>query len=163
MISTLRFRQFLTESENTLVQLDYEIYGVISGLSIDEDDFWDIVRNKCIKFFIGRGFRTMRRGRNRLVFLDGNHNVVIKVPSNTHGIDDNYYEYKNQNDSKRIGDRAKNRILVMPKTGIPILVMEKLNLSVSDQERPDWASYYDCSQVGRDRRGRFKAYDYGVH
>jgi hypothetical protein len=85
------------------------------------------------------------------------------VPINTYGIDDNYFEYENQNNQQWVGNRARNRMIVLPKSGIPIIVMEKLNIDIHFEELPDWAWDYDSGQVGKDRRGRFKAFDYGFH
>ena len=47
----------------------------------------------------------------------------------------------------------------MKKSGIAILVMEKLNIDVDD--KPEWSWGIDSGQVGKDNKGSFKAYDIG--
>lgn len=68
-------------------------------------------------------------------------------------------EYQNQNHPEN--KHAKCKLIHMKQSGIPILIMEKVNISVKD--KPDWAWCYDCGQVGTDKKGRFKAYDYNVY
>jgi hypothetical protein len=108
------------------------------------------------------GDKTLRLigwGRNRAVYDNGK--TVVKVPMQQCGIDDNDFEafesyrYKNKPDINGIR-YARCRLL---KNGY--LVMEKLNTAVTYDDGPEWMDYVDCGQVGIDRKGVFKAYDYG--
>lgn len=44
--------------------------------------------------------------------------------------------------------------------GIPVIIMEKIDDN-EDHKLPKWAWKYDGGQVGLDKKGNFKAYDYG--
>ena len=89
------FKKFLIETNKfNLNNLDYELNAHLQKSTIFEDSFWEFLKAKCIELFEGRGFSINYQGRNRLVFLSPNKNVVIKVPVNTYGIDDNYPEFQ---------------------------------------------------------------------
>lgn len=110
--------------------------------------------------FLGRTLKLINWGRHRNTYDDGK--FVVKVPRNESGRHDNYREadlfkfYREQGhpDGQRL---ARCRVL---KNGY--LVMEKLETRIGcDWDKlPKWANYIDCGQVGLDRKGVYKAYDY---
>ena len=94
-------------------------------------------------------------GRNRAVYAHGR--FVVKVPLNDHGYGDNDLE---AHYSRRYGRRPDPDGIVYARCGW--LVMERVNTRwVPREERPDWADWIDCGQVGRTKDGRFVAYDFG--
>jgi hypothetical protein len=121
------------------------------------NEFLEDVLPDFLTYFQKYGFSQTSSGRNRIALLNAKRNIVIKLPLNQFGIDDIYWEFKNQGEQY-----AKNKIFVLPKSGIPLLVMEKIT-ETDLKEKPDWAQSIDSGQVGRNKKGIFKAYDYGLH
>ena len=70
--------------------------------------------------------------------------------------------YDNQNNKNWSGEMAKNKLILLKQTKIPILVMEKIQ-EVPYKNIPDWGTYVDGGQVGINKKGKFKAFDYGIH
>jgi len=98
-------------------------------------------------------------GRHRITFES--KYCVVKLPHNMEGCHSNLHEAFCYNNNISERDRlAKCKIVNF--YCFPLLIMQKLNLDFSWTEHPSWASYYDCHQVGRSRRGDWKAYDYGL-
>lgn len=103
-------------------------------------------------------------GRNRCVF--SSKFVVIKVPMNRNGLIDNTHEYdmwkkqaaQGYTDAREIR-YARSRIIYV--LDIPLLVMQKLDIEHNYVATPDWADYVDCAQIGKDKRGIWRAYDFG--
>lgn len=100
-------------------------------------------------------------GRHRDVYLLPSGRNVIKIPSNTDGVGSNYREAQiRYNFDPWTGtERSYARCRLIP--GTNYLVMELIDTDYDPDCLPDWASCIDCGQVGLDRKGRFKAYDYG--
>jgi hypothetical protein len=96
-------------------------------------------------------------GRHRVVF-ESRH-VVFKLPRNHEGILDNEREARafRRRHAKSI---AMAPCRLVPWADFPVLAMRKLDLRGSIKDMPSWASWVDCAQLGRDRRGVWLAYDY---
>lgn len=106
-------------------------------------------------------------GRNRAVFRHGNY--VVKIPLNTDGIDDNYYERGIWTQPKYRDIRLRYARCRLFGT-ILIMQFARFTGPVSDdtgyiamQDCPSWAYSIDCCQVGYNRFGNIVAYDYGIH
>lgn len=97
-------------------------------------------------------------GRNRATFLS--HHFVIKFPLNKKGIADNIFEGTRYSRKKYY---AKGRIINI--NGFKCVIQERLKMpKLSERvasEWPSWVSKIDCGQVGFDRKGNLKAYDFG--
>lgn len=95
-------------------------------------------------------------GRNRATFIS--KTCVFKVPLSDYGFGDNTWEAKTKNERC-----ARTKIKFV--SGIPIAVMELLRHPTNEErwKLPDWTSMIDCCQVGYDKKGRLKAYDFGPH
>jgi hypothetical protein len=104
--------------------------------------------------FEGKYGLEIGEGIYRIVY--GNEHIVIKVPKNIIGYYNNITEYRafRQNPINRAICRLKYI------NDIPILIMEKLDLISGRFQMPNWARTIDNAQVGKDKKGRFKAYDY---
>lgn len=102
-------------------------------------------------------------GRHRLTFAS--NRVVIKLPRNISGAAANEREFNvykaNHGVAKCVCDDARlARCRLVRIMGLPVIIMEKLNISHKWQNAPEWAGSFDTMQVGRDKRGTWKAYDY---
>lgn len=96
-------------------------------------------------------------GRHRITFAS--KRVVIKIPKSNAAISANHSEYGRFKLNK--GEPlARCRLVTI--LGLPVIIMEKLDLSTHWNSLPSWSMSYDCGQVGLDRKGNFKAYDYTV-
>lgn len=162
----LNFNNYLINESlsSGLDKLDSEINYILRNeynFDFESQLFWDeCFIPKCTEFLKQIGFvNPSECGRHRCVFISNNREVVIKIPNCSMGIMANEDEYQNQNHPEN--KHAKCKLIHMKQSGIPILIMEKVNISVKD--KPDWAWCYDCGQVGTDKKGRFKAYDYNVY
>lgn len=97
-------------------------------------------------------------GRHRITF-ESKH-VVIKMPKNMGGVfagPTEYHRYKRKDPSER--DRlARCRMVTM--FDVPVIIMEKLRTDIDYRTKPPWAFEYDCGQIGLDKHGHYKAYDY---
>ena len=97
-------------------------------------------------------------GRHRTTFAS--NCVVIKIPRNNSALiatQSEYRRYKRKDPSE--SDRlARCRMVTM--NDLPVIIMEKLDTSTDYRDKPDWSWQYDTGQVGKDRKGNFKAYDY---
>lgn len=129
-----------------------------------EKDPIKLILRKIREYAEQRYGKSIGSGRNRIAFQKGN--TIIKVPLNFDGISDNEYEYKTYEDAK-LNPKLYGEIkfakakLLHTSDGVPILFMEKLNTESSFNEHPKWADCIDCGQVGKDKQGNWKAYDYG--
>lgn len=132
--------------------------GVYAKYKFEDQGFWqDVFLPKCAEFLMKFGFNEYPEcGRHRCTFINKNRNVVIKVPSCELGMASNEDEYNSRNDIQH----ANCKLLFLNKTRIPIIIMEKLNIDHPYKDLPDWANTYDCCQVGSNKSGKFKAYDY---
>jgi len=132
-----------------LLKLDQSIDQPVQ--STQDFDQWIIDRCQQIKKqFEEWKWVYIGEGNNRIALKY--RNIVVKIPKNPNGIDDNY--------SKPCMKYApKSKIIELPKTGIPLLFMEYLNPNVKEK-LPQWTLSYDCQQVGYDRKGNLKLYDW---
>ena len=96
-------------------------------------------------------------GRNRATFF-GKH-CVIKFPLNDNGIADNDWEGSCSADYLAVGKWIEigGFVCVMQEKLIPIPENE-----FSYDNLPDWVGSIDGGQVGYDKKGRLKAYDFGT-
>jgi hypothetical protein len=107
-------------------------------------------------------------GRHRDVYLLPGGKYVLKVPRNDAGVSDNYWEdafdYHKDAWSKTVRVNARCRLI----PGTNLLVMEYVEpVSYDEIESklgyiPKWVDFIDCQQVGFNRNGKLKAYDYGL-
>lgn len=84
---------------------------------------------------------------------------VIKFPRDIRGMIDNFseaYLYSLKTDP----NLARCRIGHINR--LPVLVMEKINIDPTHPDIPKWADNTDRRQVGLNRKGQWKAYDYGI-
>lgn len=93
-------------------------------------------------------------GRNRATFMS--KHCVIKFPLNDNGICDNDWE-----GSMRSETTARGRWIQIG--SFVCVVQEKLTMpeNFSYKNLPDWVGGVDGGQVGYDKKGRLKAYDFG--
>lgn len=97
-------------------------------------------------------------GRNRAVFRRGR--VVVKVPINAAGVDDNLYEvslFERYGQTKGYVPYARCR-----RAGL-LLVMEYVMHVGWHSNQPSWCPSVDCGQLGKNRKGRLVAYDFGYN
>lgn len=97
-------------------------------------------------------------GRHRITFAGDR--IVLKMPKNLAAIDASQTEFarykrKDPSESRYL---AHCRLLWM--YGVPVIAMEKLDTDIDYRTKPEWSWAYDSGQVGLDRKGNFKAYDY---
>lgn len=100
-------------------------------------------------------------GRNRATFFS--KKVVIKVPINPSGDNDNVWEARSY---KTESYYTRTRLVEI--NGLYCAMAEKIDRinPYSDEHRksmPEWVNWIDCGQVGYDRKGRLKAYDFGIN
>lgn len=97
-------------------------------------------------------------GRHRITFES--ERVVIKMPKNIGACwasqtEYNRYKRKDPSESSYL---AHCRLLWM--YGVPVIIMVKLDTKLDYRTKPQWSWEYDAGQIGRDRKGNLKAYDY---
>lgn len=103
-------------------------------------------------------------GRNRTVWKTSKGNVV-KVPRNWNGAVDN--EFESMNSDKTLGYEILGKTKCFYIDGIAILVMEYLERASCEEVNEyigssfDWTDFIDCGQVGFNKNGQLRAYDYG--
>lgn len=93
-------------------------------------------------------------GRHRATFFS--KHCVIKFPLNFKGLTDNSYEAKNKDET-----HAKTKLFDM--NDFTCAVQEKLRMPSKEEFKklPSWTDFIDCQQVGFDKKGNIKAYDFG--
>lgn len=98
-------------------------------------------------------------GRTRAVF-DRGDGYVIKVPLNQEGVMASTNEFSTAEMDDSLIPVADCKFDFS--TGMPLLVMEKVDTNVSNRygkDMPDWLSYVDGAQVGYNSKGELVAYD----
>ena len=114
--------------------------------------------NHVIDRFMEKGY-TLHEGRVRVVLIDPSKRMVIKIPLNMEGEIDNGREASHWKTNLK-GDNfipvAACRLSEV--MGYNLLIMQYIE-EIPINELPEWAGYVDCSQVGKNRAGKFKAYD----
>lgn len=99
-------------------------------------------------------------GRHRITFAS--KRVVIKMPKNIGALFANQSEYRSfkQSGGNCGGDARLARCRMVWMFNVPVIIMEKLDLNIDYRDKPNWAWNFDCGQIGKDRKGNLKAYDY---
>jgi len=111
-------------------------------------------------------------GRHRITFA--NKHFVVKLPRSIAGISANHDEVDLYKRDKGERHHLAPSKLVKTKSGIDLLVMPKLDVERFDKETnamgmgvrakvprsQKWIWNYDGGQVGYDRKGKLKAFDY---
>lgn len=94
-------------------------------------------------------------GRNRATFISKNY--VIKFPLNDNGIADNDWE-----GSCSASYLARGRWIKID--GFVCVMQEKLTILQGHElsDLPEWVNSIDGRQVGYDRKGNLKAFDFGT-
>lgn len=92
-------------------------------------------------------------GRNRAAFIS--KHFVIKFPRSDSGIHDNCVESSYSDETT-----AKSRGFILD--GFLCVIQERLVMPTKEQrkELPAWTDFIDCRQVGYDKKGNVKAYDF---
>lgn len=93
-------------------------------------------------------------GRHRAAFIS--KHCVIKFPLCDKGIADNSYEATSTDEVN-----AKTKLINVG--DFPCAIQERLVMPTSEQRKefPSWTDFIDCCQVGFDKKGNLKAYDFG--
>lgn len=107
------------------------------------------------------GLKYLGSGRHRDVYLLPSGKNVIKVPSSRDGVASNHREARIRYEKDPWTDKEKvyARCRIIP--GTNFLVMEYIDPVISCNNLPKWTNCIDCGQVGYNRKGELKAYDYG--
>lgn len=129
------------------------------------DDEWDAFGEEGFKeeygdvaLMMSGKFWKPRMGRTRMVFVDDENNCVYKVPMNSEGMLASSKENKVASDPEKYVVRVAQCEYVNIE-GIFVLKMEKVNVDIDPDDKPDWADYVDCGQIGRTVDGRVVAFD----
>lgn len=113
--------------------------------------------DKVIARLIAKYGQPFDYGRNRLVFA--NDRIVFKFPRNLNGIADNDWE-----GSCRAPYLARGKWLELD--GFVCVMQERVQRIYADtpppKKLPSWTGSIDCCQVGYDRQGKLRAYDFGT-
>lgn len=90
-------------------------------------------------------------GRNRATFLS--KSFVIKFPLNVDG------EKNNESEAAFISNKtARGKIIKL--NDFKCIIQEKLNLNIDINNLPQWCNLIDSKQVGLDKFGNLKSYDF---
>ena len=140
---------------------------------------YEVMAKALIERLMAKGFKPLGKGSTRVAFV--RKNLIIKIPKGIQYFTDTFSEaYVSENSKKGIFtwiydeiERhikiAKTRLIYID--NIPIIVMEKV-IPVSREEtesarfeKAEWLTHMvnsgDGYQVGRDRKGEVKAFDFG--
>jgi len=141
-----------------------EAKELFSGPDMDWVHFFVDAQQKVLTR-LNRKYGHPACGRHRCTF--SSKAVVIKVPLNQGGVAANSREYQlwkeqvaqGYSDPREIR-YSRSRIIYVH--DLPLLVMQKLDIARSYEQgpMPDWAGWVDCGQVGKDKRGNWRAYDF---
>ena len=128
-------------------------------LSDKEYDYFDKQYQPFMNHIEKKGFSAAHSGSFRRVYE--RKNVVIKVPRNQDGVEDNMSEalgwHKYRSNPTQYG------IYLAPCRLLPnkCLMMVKVDIYMRGDDKPDWSKDIDSGQVGL-YRGRVVAYDFGL-
>jgi len=128
---------------------------VIMKLLIQRYD--SLFYGRVIDNLLSKGFARLGQGSFRVTF--GRGKVVVKVPYNQNGFEDNLTEAFNW---RKYRDKPNlNGYLFAPCRLLPdaTLMMVHVDTKVFHEELPHWTRYIDGQQVGR-YKGKLVAYDY---
>lgn len=145
----------------SLIILDETLHNLLVNDYNDDMwpiDFWNEAVEIIVDYLKSKGFQDNNlQGRFRRV-VERNH-IVVKIPKDLTGLEDNQFESNNWNNPTWIGECTRVKLLTLPKTGIPLLMAERV--SQTTKGAPEWATYYDGGQVGQNKNGVWKAFDFG--
>lgn len=151
------FVSLLVESK----KIDWKsLNSMLTNVLFDFDADSYAVAKQVVEKLRDAGYKHVGEGRNRSAFLSPSGKNVVKVPLSTEGFEDNEREaryWKKQDAQFETTDKielARCRLF-----GV-FLVMEFVDDNVTIDEKPGWANYIDCEQIGKNRKGRIVAYDY---
>lgn len=101
-------------------------------------------------------------GSSRLVFTSAESNAVYKIPYSAYDVKLSQMEvwYYEQD---AFGYPVVPCRLIWTKTGVPVVVMEKVTVQGDSWNKPAWGSYVDHGQIARSEllEGTWAAYDAG--
>lgn len=125
-------------------------------------DFQDIPEHRAnvlaVVAKLSKKYGEAHCGRNRATFIGKNY--VFKIARNGCGEIDNWYEARVKSE-----EYCKGRIIEIDE--VRVLVQEKVipyyQAGVKAKDLPDWVDFIDCAQVGFDRKGVLKAYDFACN
>ena len=132
--------------------------GVPVRLSPEEYNAYREFYRPFKEHLLDKGFHSIGEGSFRVTYQ--RKNIVIKVPLNRDGVEDNmaeargWHKYHNQ-PTKRGLFLAPCRLL--PNNSLMMVHVKR----VSYESAPDWAKSIDSHQAGT-YKGRIVAYDYGL-
>lgn len=110
------------------------------------------------------GYEVLNRGNTRLVIRRPNSLWVWKIPIRPKGLIDNPREVDlYQRNVYPDARKAKCKLYTVAR--LPLLVMEYLTIELDYDVRrclAPWSSHIDSHQIGLNRRGELKAYDYAA-
>jgi hypothetical protein len=101
-------------------------------------------------------------GRQRTAYLTRTNKYVIKVPTDGYGELANSIEATDYRENRFFGKEklGRCRTFFSKKLEKVCLIMEFITPALNREELPDWTSYIDCGQVGYNKDGILKAYDW---
>jgi hypothetical protein len=105
--------------------------------------------------FIAKFGAAIGSGRNREGY--GSTSAIFKLPITVDGMYENAWE---RTRFVRGPDKNLARCRLLHLEDVPVLAMVLLDTDHTNKNLPDWADFIDCRQVGFDRRGNVRAYDY---
>jgi hypothetical protein len=105
------------------------------------------------------GLTCIGEGRHRIVYRL-NDQSVIKIPRGEWGLASNSREASISQTTDEKGWLFGIRYAKCHEKG-PILVMEYVTPVPYTKAMPAWVNFVDCQQVGYDREGNLKAFDFG--
>lgn len=126
-------------------------HNLFGGFGVDEIDY----KAHLTLMWLTEKYGQPDCGRNRACFFS--KHCVIKFPLNANGEADNDWEASCSGETL-----AKGRWIEI--NGFICVIQEKLNYveNFSYSALPDWVGSVDCGQVGYDKKGNLKAYDFGI-
>lgn len=107
-----------------------------------------------------KGLTSLGQGRNREAFLTKRGKYIIKVPLNEAGWSDNLIEVTDYERNRFLGREYMARCRMVVLSGVPCLIMERVDPVTSLKGLPEWTDFVDCRQVGYNRKGKLVAYDW---
>ena len=157
--------------EDGFEDIDLKLNDIQKGTSYNSEEYFDKVLDIIVPKLESKGYEFLGQGRNRVAYISSSRKVVIKIPLNSSGEFDNLHEYRYirhiEKDPVYKSYYGKNKLFQFKKPGISLLIMEYLSpikyKDISDSEIKKWVSCIDCCQVGINKNGKIKAYDYGLN
>lgn len=144
-----------------------DIFGIQYKKALKLSDTY--IHKMKMKYINQYGYTLIGRGSYRIGF-ELNSDWIIKFPLNSSGVRCNLVEAKLYEIYKNTGRYAK--CCIKDYHGIPLIVMESIKDfyeehtydSMNDLKYPDlphWCHHQDGPQIGYNKKGKLKIYDYG--